>query len=161
MPALNFCNFNSNMVRLRDCSGKLDRNIAGRFQFQHGTIESNYGRSPARCGLQFQFQHGTIESVQPIHTGSDQNLFQFQHGTIESLHIRKSANGFGIHFNSYMVRLRGVSESFLKRLWSISIPTWYDWELRRLPRIEFPEITFQFQHGTIESRYKNGCFGSI
>ena len=57
--------------------------------------------------------------------------------------------GFEPDFNSSMVRLRDWFRSSCWRLFLISIPVWYDWELDAEGNNVFV-IKFQFQYGTIE-----------
>jgi hypothetical protein len=56
------CNFNSNMVRLKDDKVRIIQGQRLGFQFQYGSIKSNRYMLFVPIHLLFQFQYGSIKS---------------------------------------------------------------------------------------------------
>jgi len=60
-----FRGFNSNMVRLKVCSIPFLALITSLFQFQYGSIKSQFCLVHLTQPLVFQFQYGSIKSISP------------------------------------------------------------------------------------------------
>ena len=136
------------MVRLKGCFLLLKVTPIWKFQFHYGTIKSLNRMSFPTSETLFQFHYGTIKSG--VHDAMIilRNWFQFHYGTIKRWRTGKLDDMIK-HFNSTMVRLKdwgifshsfwnnsfqfhyGTIKSlnltgFVKSLFSISIPLWYD-----------------------------------
>ena len=62
------------------CSSYSNR----RFQFQYGTIKTEWFQSHPIMDFRFQFQYGTIKTLESHRTSYYDAVFQFQYGTIKT-----------------------------------------------------------------------------
>ena len=141
--------FNSNMVRLKECNNISTNVKTIIFQFQYGSIKSTKSKAMLLLRELFQFQYGSIKRDHSTYVSFFGKLFQFQYGSIKrrilaillqfdllnfnSNMVRLKVlysikNGMEkMYFNSNMVRLKVEKTSNDFRLFNgISIPIWFD-----------------------------------
>ena len=143
------CYFNSNMVRLRECSQPKLTLCHSEFQFQHGTIESRRyhtrprnifisiptwydweARNSKRRLVSWRDFNSNMVRLRERFAGTSARLKYISIPTWYDWEktFRWNVSPFEIHFNSNMVRLRDIFLWVGFCFFFISIPTWYDWE---------------------------------
>ena len=127
-----FC-FNSKMVRLIVATSQIVSSFR-LFQFQNGSINSEWDTAHLIEQSMFQFQNGSINSREDTFYIGEYRWFQFQNGSINRL-FNDTSNTLPMSFNSKMVRLI---------------------DLVFIEKIVF--VLFQFQNGSINRDFsKNSC----
>ena len=124
--AYRYRNFNSSMVRLKECPAPSSCRSTCYFNSSMVRLKGFCGDRWCQVNI-FQFQYGAIEGAHAVHgIGWHHHWFQFQYGAIEGRDIIRGNAGWSL-FQFQYGAIEGKNWSTVDLAAPISIPVWCDW----------------------------------